>query len=241
MRAPLLLLVSAIGCSSLSPIGDCSPANCGGCCDARGQCQTGVTREACGSGGFRCASCGDTQRCRADATCELDPNAPRGGGSAGGGSAGGTPGLTPPQQEYVTAHNTARRAALPTPSPPLADVTWDAEAEAFATVGATRCIFEHRDQNQYGENLYAAAQDSRPSVIVKAWDDEKTDYTYSTNTCRAGAVCGHYTQVVWRSSTKLGCATARCTVNSPFRGFPIWFLTACNYSPPGNYVGQRPY
>ena len=54
-------------------------------------------------------------------------------------------------------------------------------------------------------------------------------------------VCGHYTQLVWRNSTLLGCAYARCTSNSPFQGVPTWDFWVCDYSPPGNWVGQRPY
>lgn len=172
-------------------------------------------------------------------SCELDPNAPRGGGAGGGSAAGGQAGLTAWQQEFVTAHNAARRAATPAPSPPLPDVSWDTAAEAFAKLGADRCIFDHRDQNQFGENLFASTENSSPTDVVQSWDGEKADYRYASNTCTA--VCGHYTQVVWRSSTKIGCATTRCTTNSPFRSFPTWYLTACNYSPPGNFVGQKPY
>ncbi|MDX2008918.1 MAG: CAP domain-containing protein [Myxococcaceae bacterium] len=238
MRPHLLVLLLVAGCSAPTPLGDCSPMNCGGCCDAEGQCQSGSSTQACGSGGFRCLSCAAGQRCGAASSCELDPNAPRGGGSAGG-TGGGQAGLTAWQQEFVTAHNAARRAATPTPSPPLPDVTWDSAAEAFAKLGADRCVFDHRQQNQFGENLYASTQDSSPTDVVQSWDSEKADYRYASNTCLA--VCGHYTQVVWRSSTKIGCATTRCTTNSPFRSFPTWYLTACNYSPPGNFSGQKPY
>jgi pathogenesis-related protein 1 len=234
---PLVLCLVLAGCSAPAPVGDCSPMNCGGCCDALGQCQSGSSSESCGSSGFRCLVCGQGQRCGASSSCELDPNAPRAGGSAGSG--GGQAGLTAYQQSFVTAHNLARRTAAPAPNPPLADVTWDPAAEAFARVGADRCLFDHRQQNQFGENLFASTQDDSPAEVVESWDGEKADYRYASNTCTA--VCGHYTQVVWRSSTKIGCATARCTTNSPFRSFPTWYLTACNYSPPGNVVGQKPY
>jgi pathogenesis-related protein 1 len=39
--------------------------------------------------------------------------------------------------------------------------------------------------------------------------------------------CDHYTQVVWRASTKIGCA---CVVRN--NGGPI---INCNYSPQGNF------
>jgi pathogenesis-related protein 1 len=243
MRPALLLVLLFTACSAPMPLGDCSTSNCGGCCDAQGQCQTGIANDACGSGGFRCLSCGTGQRCNASSACEVDPNAPRAGGMSGvgGGQAGGQSGLSAAQQEFVTAHNTARRAATPAPTPPLPDVAWDAAAEAFARPGAERCIFEHRSQNQFGENLHASTDQPTPSEVVRGWDSEKADYRYPTNTCVPNRVCGHYTQVVWRSSTKIGCVTARCTTNSPFRSFPTWYLTACNYTPPGNFTGQKPY
>jgi hypothetical protein len=57
-------------------------------------------------------------------------------------------------------------------------------------------------------------------------------YDYKSNTCHQGGPCGHYTQVVWSGTRELGCGVAR----SPSR--EIW---VCNYNPPGNYIGQRPY
>ncbi|XBH67616.1 hypothetical protein VPH35_095968 [Triticum aestivum] len=40
--------------------------------------------------------------------------------------------------------------------------------------------------------------------------------------------------IVWRNSTHVGCARLLCDHNAGV------FIT-CNYSPPGNYIGQRPY
>ena len=68
---------------------------------------------------------------------------------------------------------------------------------------------------------------------VDAWDNEKPDYTLSTNTCAAGKVCGHYTQVVWANSLKVGCGYTSCANGAK--------IISCNYDPPGNYIGQRPY
>lgn len=247
-RATLIGLLF-LGCSPASVVGDCSPKNCLGCCDSAGTCQSGVKKAACGSGGFTCFACASNQLCGAKSTCELDPNAPldvgggtaTGGGSVGGGSAGATGGgAATADQEFVNAHNAARRRATPAPNPALPAVSWDTATAAFAKAGADRCIFSHRQQNQYGENLYAGTNEPTPTEVVDSWDSEKQFYTYATNGC--SNVCGHYTQVVWRSSVKIGCATTRCTSGSPFGGGAgAWYLTACNYSPPGNYVGQKPY
>lgn len=68
---------------------------------------------------------------------------------------------------------------------------------------------------------------------VAMWVNEKVDYNYNSNTCATNKVCGHYTQVVWRKSVRLGCAKVRCRNGGT--------LISCNYDPRGNYVGQKPY
>jgi hypothetical protein len=93
---------------------------------------------------------------------------------------------------------------------------------------------------KYGENLYAAAgKSAAPQEVVDSWVSEVADYDYAANSC--SGVCGHYTQVVWRSSVRLGCGVAKCSKNSPFSGFNDWQLWVCNYDPPGNFIGSRPY
>lgn len=74
-----------------------------------------------------------------------------------------------------------------------------------------------------------------PADVVASWGSEKTWYDYATNSCNApkGKACGHYTQVVWKNSVEVGCAKAVCGDFSQ-----VW---VCNYAPPGNYVGQKPF
>jgi hypothetical protein len=48
--------------------------------------------------------------------------------------------------------------------------------------------------------------------------------------------------MVWRSTSQVGCGIRNCSTGSPFgASFPNWTLVVCNYTPPGNYNGQRPY
>src|SRR5262249_28459173 len=136
------------------------------------------------------------------------------------------------------------------PNPPLSPLCWNATVAGHAQAWATTCSGLMHDPNLgtlgEGQNLYAAAvsngfpttaaQDAEPS-----WAAEAANYDYTTNTCAAGKVCGHYTQIVWRSTTDLGCGLQNCTVNSPFPGFPNWTIVVCNYKPAGNIIGQRPY
>ena len=49
-----------------------------------------------------------------------------------------------------------------------------------------------------GENLYVTSAGQYEGVArdaTQAWYNEKEDYTYDSNMCAPGRVCGHYTQV----------------------------------------------
>ncbi|MEO1255388.1 MAG: CAP domain-containing protein [Bacteroidota bacterium] len=95
------------------------------------------------------------------------------------------------------------------------------------------CAFEHRTDNKFGENLFkgtSGAFDAK--YVVDAWASEKEDYNYNRNKCKSGKMCGHYTQIVWQNTKKVGCAKIVCD------GMDIW---VCNYDPPGNWVGEKPY
>ncbi|MBV9296765.1 MAG: hypothetical protein JO145_14435, partial [Acidobacteriaceae bacterium] len=59
---------------------------------------------------------------------------------------------------------------------------------------------------------------------------EAKDYQYAANSCFA--VCGHYTQVVWRDTREVGCGMVHDARRE------VW---VCDYAPYGNIVGERPY
>ncbi|XVF00654.1 hypothetical protein REPUB_Repub04eG0019700 [Reevesia pubescens] len=133
-------------------------------------------------------------------------------------------------QDYLNAHNTARAAVGVGP------MTWDNTVATYAQNYANKrigdCNLVHSG-GRYGENLAWSSADLSGTNAVRMWVNEKADYNYNSNTCAQGKVCGHYTQVVWRNSVRLGCAKVRCTNGGTFIG--------CNYDPPGNYIGRKPY
>ena len=91
--------------------------------------------------------------------------------------------------------------------------------------------FVHRPNSNYGENLFEiTGATASAAQVVNAWAAESRHYDYKSNRCRG--VCGHYTQIVWSDTKEVGCAVARVA------GREVW---VCNYDPPGNWVGQRPY
>lgn len=97
---------------------------------------------------------------------------------------------------------------------------------------ADGCAFKHSN-NSYGENLFKGTEGYYTAAdAVDSWASEKQDYDYEKNKCAPGKICGHYTQIVWKNTTEVGCAKVICN------GSVTW---VCNYSPPGNYIGQKPY
>ena len=118
----------------------------------------------------------------------------------------------------------------------VAPLTWSIALSESAKIWATtlekKCEFRH-SQNNYGENLWRGTSGYfSPADAVNSWGSEKEDYNYSKNKCKTGKVCGHYTQIVWENTKSVGCATMNCD------GMTTW---VCQYDPPGNWVGEKPY
>lgn len=133
--------------------------------------------------------------------------------------------------QMLSAHNAVRKRYG---IPPL---TWSPQLATYAQTWASTLTrenrFAHRPNSIYGENLaYSRGLPLSPSAVVQMWANEVKDYTYATNTCRAGAICGHYTQLVWRKTTQVGCGMSRVGDRE------VW---VCNYNPPGNVYGVKPY
>ncbi|TNE90320.1 MAG: hypothetical protein EP330_08345 [Deltaproteobacteria bacterium] len=142
----------------------------------------------------------------------------------------------------LDAHNQTRAFADPTPEPALADLVWSDELAHDALAWAQQCRSAHDpDLDGVGESWFAwsGAGEVDAWEVVVSWASESADYDYETNTC--AGVCGHYTQIVWRDTTEVGCAFQACPdgLRGSFpEGREIW---VCRYAPAGNVVGQSPY
>ncbi len=147
-------------------------------------------------------------------------------------------GLTDWEREWVDAHNAMRRQTEPTPDPELPEMSWDPELAVIAAEWGEGCLWEH-SMGPTGENLAAFSGGATPTTVVEAWYSEIADYDYDSNECAPGKMCGHYTQVVWRDTIFVGCAEQACD-DIEGAGFGGAYFV-CEYSPPGNYVGERPY
>ena len=108
--------------------------------------------------------------------------------------------------QIVQAHNTCRNNVNP-PAQNMVDLVWDDQLANIAQNYVNQCIgtvLVNHNSNRgvgyptsVGENIYASTgQITNMANVVNSWDSEKKDYNYDTNSCKSGAVCGHYTQVV---------------------------------------------
>jgi len=129
-------------------------------------------------------------------------------------------------QQLVDAHNRfrAKHCAKPlTWSPKLAQVAqqW---ANALRDKG---CVFGHSG-GDLGENLAAGTSGTLDAdEVVRMWYDEVSHYRFPNG--GFSAQTGHFTQVVWRGTARVGCGRSQC------KGMDIW---VCEYDPAGNWEGQ---
>ena len=134
--------------------------------------------------------------------------------------------LSPDAATLLAAHNAARATYCAAPlqwSPKIAAV-----AQRWADhLAANNCSFGH-SQTNYGENLAAGTigyVDAKAAVAM--WSDEAKLYDFRHQ--GFSMTTGHFTQLVWKGTTEVGCGTSQCGGNQ------IW---VCNYDPAGNVEGE---
>ncbi|MED6189459.1 hypothetical protein PIB30_096187 [Stylosanthes scabra] len=146
--------------------------------------------------------------------------------------------------EFLHAHNWVRsKYNLPL-------YTWDEDLESVAR----KYLMERYDDCKvihsnyaYGENLFWGKKlHWTPSDIVYFWYTEKDWYDFEKGTCflppsssstrqnRLPKICGHFTQIIWRDSLRVGCGLQHCNDRN------AGMLIVCEYDPPGNYANENP-
>jgi len=144
-------------------------------------------------------------------------------------------------------------------------LAWDDSLAIASQDYAATCAWAHdprNRENKWGENL-AYRWSSRGNCFdaqllagfVQGWYSEidDTDWSVSEGTAtskiyadpekqckqydRSTGKCmiGHYTQVVWAETTKVGCGVVACDKGLMGRG---GVLLVCKYNPPGNYRAE---
>lgn len=149
----------------------------------------------------------------------------------------------------VAAHNAVRAKKS------LAGLIWSDTLASYAQEWAdhlakvNNCQLNHRPtsgamKQEYGENLWwgdanvwsdgsRKLQQATIESVVKNWAGEVAHYNYDENSCLPGKECSNYTQIMWQDTTSVGCGFQQCSDKSQ-----VW---VCNYNPPGNFIGDKPY
>ncbi|KAF8165568.1 CAP domain-containing protein [Crassisporium funariophilum] len=130
---------------------------------------------------------------------------------------------------FLDAHNTVRALHNAT------DLTWSNALATRAEFWADHCEFKHTNgqlSNQlYGENIVAGTGNFSITAAVATFVQDQDKYD------PANPSFLHFTQVVWKSTTELGCAVSQCDgIFDPLLGKASLYV--CLYNPVGNVVGQ---
>jgi len=144
-----------------------------------------------------------------------------------------TPGLDEWEQSLLNKHNELRALHG---APPL---VWDANLKAHAQAQADWCqennTLGHGNQgedNVEGQNCFMSSPPAKGPRVVEDWYSEIVDFNWDEPSCtqgKTGQPVGHFTQVVWKSSTHVGAARS---------ADGMW--VAANYLPGGNMMGEEP-
>jgi len=140
----------------------------------------------------------------------------------------------------------------------MPNLVWDAALANKAKAWAERCAIGHSDgmnnglgYQWVGENMAWGTMNSdinsdasAQSVIKQGfdgWSGESKNFAFP-KTCKQGQ-CGHYTQLVWAKSQKVGCGVAQCGSIGGWQvsGFSKFYMLVCNYGPGGNWNNEDPY
>jgi pathogenesis-related protein 1 len=144
-------------------------------------------------------------------------------------------------QQFLAEHNQVRAsvtrpanyASAFTPLPPLSwSETLANEAQAWAKhlANDNACNLAYDPTTPYGDNLAFGSVGFGPTQAVALWGQDAATYVYQPEYVLAA---GNYTQMIWRTTTQLGCAMAACSTG--------WRIHVCLYNPAGNVLGEPPF
>ncbi|KAJ8093443.1 hypothetical protein PM082_020300 [Marasmius tenuissimus] len=134
------------------------------------------------------------------------------------------------EESVLNLHN-EHRARFQSPN-----LSWSYKLYEDAQEYARQCKPYHSGTEQ-GENL--AANTRKGYSFKNAMDDwmaEYSHYQYDNPPPQGSPGTGHFTQVVWKATTEVGCAKARC--KNMFKSGKVATSFVCRYWPPGNFRGE---
>jgi pathogenesis-related protein 1 len=106
------------------------------------------------------------------------------------------------------------------------------KAQDWAIVIAKKDRLIHSNY-KYGENIFMSTGAVSPKFVVDDWASEKKYYHGEKISSKNYHLFGHYTQIIWSSTIYVGCAEAISKTGK--------YYWVCEYDPPGNYIGEKPF
>ncbi|XP_035404338.1 peptidase inhibitor R3HDML [Cygnus olor] len=162
--------------------------------------------------------------------------------------------LAPRDMSAILDYHNQVRAQVSPPAANMEYMVWDERLARAAEAWAVQCVWDHGPpqlMKYVGQNLSIHSGRYRSVVdMVRSWHREQQHYSFPhPRECNprcpskcSGSVCSHYTQMVWASSNRLGCAIHACS------NVRVWgstwrraVLLVCNYAIKGNWIGEAPY
>jgi uncharacterized protein YkwD len=120
------------------------------------------------------------------------------------------------QIDILAAHNFYRKQHN------ASDLIWNTTSATFANKYVSGCNFKHSG-GPTGENLVASLTNATYSVDL--WGQERKSYNFKSG--GFSEETGHFTQLVWKDTTSIGCAVRNCKGK-------LDFYVVCEYYPQGN-------
>lgn len=128
-------------------------------------------------------------------------------------------------------------------------ISWSPSLAQIAADEAAVCYFAHNvtgGGGGYGQNIAAGVAPNGVAVIISDlfYNGEVNYFAGNYGLANPNFTnfehWGHFSQVVWKASTSVGCATVDCSASGLGgigSGVAPWF-TVCNYESPGNFGGE---
>ncbi|KAA8518834.1 hypothetical protein F0562_016392 [Nyssa sinensis] len=123
--------------------------------------------------------------------------------------------------EYIAAHNLYRQKVK---MPPL---KWDQSlaryAQRWAEERINDCSQHTHSKGPHGENmLWEQYDELNPDGVVQVWFDEQPNYDHQNLRCKcspndSSCMCGHYTQLVWSTTKRVGCGNVTCNNDKAYK------------------------
>lgn len=177
--------------------------------------------------------------------------------------------LTQAEKDGILNKHNDLRAMISKPctASDMETLVWDDTLATESQAYADKCVGDHDPDAavKFGENLWMLTSSSNyksSDVIgaVQEWYDEIKDVEWiknsdgeyaeakskagtagcaSPDTANGNCFIGHFTQVVWAKSNKVGCGVKKCTpMTVSGQSYSAGALLVCRYTPAGNAAAK---